>query len=349
MGDGRLNGLAQWCKVQLENLQGQELQQVNLQVVSGDASFRHYFRAVGPGWQYIAVDAPPENEDNEAFIRVAEIFSRAGVNMPRIWAADIAQGYMLLDDFGDELYLPQLLHCQQNNDFVTADNLYHEAIDALLDIQMGVESKQLDPFDRNELHREMELFSEWFCKKLLGVDPPQELLQEVFRFLEDAALSQPTVAVHRDYHSRNLMLLDSNRFTDGPGIIDFQDAVSGPYTYDLVSLLRDCYIRWDDDQVARWANYYLSAAQSRGLVQPADANEFVRDFDLMGLQRHLKVMGIFARLAIRDKKPRYLADIPLVIRYFFDVGQRYPELTALLEWFEQSLLPVARTKLSLED
>jgi aminoglycoside/choline kinase family phosphotransferase len=196
----------------------------------------------------------------------------------------------------------------------------------------------------------MQLFEEWFCEEFLCLQlatEDRELIAATLRFLEDAALGQASVAVHRDYHSRNLMLLDSAVFgkAAGPGVIDFQDAVSGAYTYDLVSLLRDCYIQWSPQQVREWALYYLDQAQISAAIPATTTEQFLRDFDLMGLQRNLKVMGIFARLCIRDKKSQYLADIPLVIQYFLNVSQHYPELAHFRDWFSNAVLPIAISKL----
>ncbi|MGI9251661.1 MAG: aminoglycoside phosphotransferase family protein [Pseudohongiellaceae bacterium] len=352
MTDIRLNQLRDWCHTQLAQLE--QLEQPHdaanpapLEAVSGDASFRRYFRVRGDGWHYIAVDAPPQNENSAPFIHIAKLFATAGVHTPAVIATDAKAGFMLLEDLGDALYLPALLACQTEANHDEASTLYQQAIDALLRIQTGVPGESLNPYSREELRSELELFPEWFCHALLKVTPnksERRMLDEVFTFLEDAALAQPQVAVHRDYHSRNLFLPVAD--TGMPGIIDFQDAVTGAYTYDLVSLLRDCYIRWDESLMWHWAEYYFKQATALKIVPPARATEFRRDFDLMGLQRHLKVLGIFARLHIRDNKPDYLADMPLVMNYFLDVARRHalsqppqPQLQALLSWFEETLLP----------
>lgn len=317
-------------------------------IVSGDASFRRYFRLAKDGQTFIAVDAPPEQEDSARFIQVDELFLNAGVRVPKIYAADLDLGFMLLEDFGDETYLPALVKAQSSQDTAAFNKLYVEAIDSLVFLQKGADKERLGPYSQKELRREMNLFPEWMCEKYLGVTldaKARELINSTFEFLEEAALSQPTVAVHRDYHSRNLLVLDS---AGGPGVIDFQDAVCGPYTYDLVSLLRDCYIAWPQPCIDDWAGYYLESALKAGIVSGTTPAQLARDFDLMGLQRHLKVMGIFCRLYLRDNKSAYLADIPLVIQYFLDVGQRYPEMGAFLTWFRGEVLPRAREKLTLK-
>ena len=359
MTDSRAQQLLEWCRSRLEELHGDADFVLALRALSGDASFRRYFRVRGEGgggrdgngrdghgWCYIAVDAPPEREDCRPFIRISGVFAKAGVRTPAVIAADPEAGFMLLEDFGDDLYLPALRGCQKTKDEKRADALYRQAIDALVRIQAGVGGGDLKPYSREELRRELELFPEWFCQSLLKVTPDaaaRRMLDDVFTVLEDAALAQPQVAVHRDYHSRNLMLLKTA--ADGPGILDFQDALTGAYTYDLVSLLRDCYIRWSDTLVQRWAGYYFAQAAAAGVVPAARSGELRRDFDLMGVQRHLKVLGVFARLYIRDKKSEYLADIPLVTAYILHAARPYPELRPLAAWFKETLLPVAPKKL----
>jgi len=316
-----------------------------LSMVSGDASFRRYFRLELADRSLIAVDAPPEHEDNPGFIRVCELLRSAGVHAPEVLARDLEQGFLLLEDLGNELYLDALLLAQQNKEFDKADELYKSAIDALIQFQTSVKSNLLDPFDSKELQREMRLFDEWFCAGFLELeldDSERSLIAATYEFLEQATLSQTQVAVHRDYHSRNLLITEPN-----PGIIDFQDAVSGAYTYDLVSLLRDCYIRWEDPQLDDWLRYYYEHATAAGIIGSVSEEQLQRDFDLMGLQRHLKVMGIFCRLFIRDKKSRYLADIPLVMNYFLDVAGRYPELQEFVVWFHRKIEPAALMRLAV--
>lgn len=315
-----------------------------LEMVSGDASFRRYFRLQRSADSVIAVDAPPEQEDSRRFVAVAGLLAGAGVKVPEVLATDYEQGFLLLSDLGDRLYLDSLER-HREADHETVDRLYREAIDSLVAIQAGVDGERLDPYDRQELRREMALFDEWFLGELLHVPLDaacRALISDCYEFLEDAALAQPQVAVHRDYHSRNLMRVETGGA--GPGIIDFQDALRGPYSYDLVSLLRDCYISWPEPRLREWLSHYQQRAREAGVVE-LPAQQLRRDFDLMGLQRHLKVMGIFARLAIRDKKPRYLADIPLVIRYFLDVASGYPELAAFSNWFHKAVLPEATSRL----
>ncbi len=326
-----------------------------LVMVSGDASFRRYFRAVQNQKTFIAVDAPPEHEDSAAFVKVCGMFRDAGVHAPEVYAVDCEQGFMLLEDLGDAMVLPEMLACQAGQDINKPDRIYRIAIDTLVRIQLCGNQEILGAYSRTELRREMDLFTEWFLLAFLELDlsaAEKDLIDQTMTVLEDAALAQPTVLVHRDYHSRNLMLLEQTPTAEGDnadvfelGVIDFQDAVHGPYSYDLVSLLRDCYIRWQPEQVASWGRYYLTAAQSQGLLSGLAEAAFFRDFDLMGLQRHLKVMGIFCRLYLRDNKSQYLADIPLVSKYFLEVSSRYPELGNFVEWFQRRVIPTAQEKL----
>lgn len=353
MSDLREQELGRWTDEILSQRLRKNSADLRLNIVSGDASFRRYFRARCGDTTFIAVDAPPENEDSEAFVRISGMLREAGVCTPTVLAVDYARGFMLLDDFGDELYLPHLLKSQAQQSAAVADDLYRAAIESLVTMQRRVDIESLKPYDRPELHREMALFDEWFCGALLELQftaAERELIAHTYTFLEDAALSQTQVIVHRDYHSRNLLLLDVERYgaNCGPGVIDFQDAVSGAYTYDLVSLLRDCYIRWQPQQVRKWALSYREEAIRQGIVAELPAARLYRDMDLMGLQRNLKVMGIFARLGIRDDKSQFLADIPRVIEYFLEVSSQYPEMAPFLSWFNAAVLPAARTKLKLE-
>jgi len=344
--DHRRIQLEQWSRQRaVELLQTPEAASAELEIVSGDASFRRYFRLSFAEQSLIAVDAPPEHEDNPRFVAIAEMFSGAGVHAPQVLAKDFEQGFMLLEDLGDGLYLDALLLAQQKEDFPRADQLYRDAIDALVQFQLNIDKGRLDPYDSAELQREMGVFDEWFCAAYLELELDEAercLVQGCYDFLEQAALAQTEVAVHRDYHSRNLLITDAN-----PGIIDFQDAVRGAYSYDLVSLLRDCYIRWDEPQLDLWLGYYHQQATSRGVISDISKEQLRRDFDLMGLQRHLKVLGVFSRLFIRDKKSRYLADIPLVMNYFLDVAAQYPELEEFLAWFHRKVLPAALMKLAI--
>lgn len=345
--DSRRQGLTHWTRRQLRGLLPLAPEISRLAVVSGDASFRRYFRASpAPGVSYIAVDAPPEKEDSRPFVEVCRLFGAASLRVPELLAVDLEQGYLLLEDFGDQLYLPHLLQARDSGDRATADAFCHAAIDSLLDLQQRVDPGGLPHYGRTELTREMSLFPEWFCRRWLGVEigaEQQELIEDSFRFLCESALAQSEVAVHRDYHSRNLMLLDSA--PGRPGIIDFQDAVRGACSYDLVSLLRDCYIRWDRQWLDDWIAYYLHGARERGIVGEISPRRFRRDLDLMGLQRHLKVLGIFCRLAIRDQKPGFLNDLPLVMDYFTGVAGEYSAMAPLLKWFQRELAPRARERL----
>jgi len=370
MTDIRKQSLAQWAIVNLGQLESSEAVIPEMESVSGDASFRRYFRlrSAVTGKTWVAVDAPPENEDSDQFIAIANLFAEAGARVPAILAADLTQGFMLLQDFGDQLYLPLLLEDQALMSKEAwpstippkrTHDLYQGAMAALVKLQCqsnegneGNLTGNLPRYDESKLLLEMNLFPEWFCQYLCGLElgvGERQLLETTFQFLASSALTQPQVIVHRDYHSRNLMVLPQTiGGEDGsPGMIDFQDAVLGAYSYDLVSLLRDCYIRWPDTLVCQWALDYKMLAVTHGVLPNSYSDEqFLRDFDLMGLQRHFKVMGIFARLAIRDNKPTYLADIPLVINYFSDVAKHYAELDDFMTWFEQRVLPVATEKLA---
>ncbi|MEX0965200.1 MAG: phosphotransferase [Pseudohongiellaceae bacterium] len=362
MSDSRKAQLTDWVNRQLGQLSSTQSSSTQskafeLTTVSGDASFRRYFRAQLARQSYIAVDAPPENENSALFVEISEHFRAAGVRAPEVFACDFQEGFLLLEDFGDQLYLPRLLELQAGQLSAKAEQeaerLYGEAIAALLKIQLGVNKERLAPYDREKLRSEMQLFEDWFCVQFLGLDlstDETKLIAASFAFLEASALDQPQLAVHRDYHSRNLLILDERRFAagSGPGIIDFQDAMAGAYSYDLVSLLRDCYIRWSPEFVERLALNYFELAREAKLIPKISAEQFLRDFDLMGLQRNFKVMGIFSRLSIRDNKPQYLADIPLVIQYFLEVASKYEEMAPLLDWFEARVLPNAKTKLNLE-
>lgn len=318
-------------------------------MVSGDASFRRYFRASTEQQTFIAVDAPPATEDSETFIAVDELLRQAGVRVPEVFASDLQQGFMLLEDFGDDTYLPKLLAAQARNDSAVPRQLYGDAIAALVTLQARSNKERLDPYDRDELRREMSVFTEWMCVGMFAMklgDEEQTLLDDTMEFLENAALSQTRVVVHRDYHSRNLLVLADG---DSPGVIDFQDAVLGPYTYDLVSLLRDCYVRWPQQDLDFWADQYFAQAQASNIITGVSRAQFIRDFDLMGLQRHMKVLGVFSRLALRDNKTGYLADIPRVIHYFLEVSHRYPEMAGFLDWFQAEVMPRAREKFTLID
>jgi hypothetical protein len=281
----------------------------------------------------IAVDAPPEKEPLAPFLHVTQLFSSTGVTVPKVLAKDQQQGFMLLSDFGDELYLSALTTA-------TADQLYGDALQALVTLQFGCldQAEQLPLYDHDLLHREMELFRDWFLQRHLGLeltDSEHRLLDNWFETVSMQVLQQTQVAVHRDYHSRNLMVLPEH----GPGIIDYQDAVWGPYTYDAVSLLKDCYIRWPRPQQLQWFKRYTDAARSAGIALP-HWEQCVRDFDWMGIQRHIKVAGIFCRLCHRDGKTAYLKDVPLTLGYLVEALRLYPEFHHYVQWLEQRLAPV---------
>ncbi len=298
---------------------------------SEDASFRRYFR-IGVGQRsYIAMDAPPDREDTGPFIKIAEAFESVGLNVPHIHARDLAQGYLLLEDLGDTLYLDRL-------EPRTVDRLYGDALGALLTIQACGPREGLPDYDKSLLLREMELFREWLLGRQLGLElsaGEQLMLDRTFELLTDSALEQPRVCVHRDYHSRNLMVTLSHN----PGILDFQDAVLGPVTYDLVSLLRDCYVSWPKAQVEAWVRGYFELAVQSGVLREEHEARFLRWFDLMGVQRHLKASGIFARLKQRDGKPGYLKDIPRTLGYITELSNAYPELADLGKLLQQRVLP----------
>ncbi|MBY4898906.1 aminoglycoside phosphotransferase family protein [Cupriavidus sp. AU9028] len=297
---------------------------------SADASFRRYFRLRSANPSHptvIAMDAPPSHEDCRPFLHVAGLFAQAGVTVPQVLAQDLSQGFLLLSDLGSTTYLSRL-------DVTNARALYGDAAAALVKLQLATRPDALPPYDRALLQRELDLFPEWYVQKHLGVtlDAGQQAdLAEVMQTLIANNLAQPQVYVHRDYHSRNLMVLDGE---GNPGILDFQDAVIGPITYDAVSLWRDAYIEWDEELQLDWLIRYWERARKAGLPVAGDFGEFYRDFEWMGLQRHLKVLGIFARLYHRDGKDGYLADMPLVLKYARSVAGRYGELRKLVRLFD---------------
>lgn len=353
MTDVRLHELTSWTNELLDQLLDNKQGRIELESVSGDASFRRYFRARIGDDSYIAVDAPPEHEDNQTFVHLSNLLLTSGVSAPKVYSVDYDLGFMLLVDLGDDLYLPALQHYQRNDDIASSEALYSEAIDALVLIQSGLNKAGLPEFTVEKLQQEMQLFTLWFCDEFLAFkidEAGAALCDSTFLWLAQQLRDQHQVAVHRDYHSRNLMLLDTSKFGAdcGPGVIDFQDAVSGSYTYDLVSLLRDCYISWPRQQVEDWASLYLVKAQAAGLLAGYSEAQLIRDMNIAGLQRNLKVIGIFARLSIRDNKSQYLADIPLVIRYFLDISAEFEEMAEFRAWFTTEVLPLAKAKLQLE-
>ncbi len=298
----------------------------SLAPASSDASFRRYFRVSLSDRTLIVMDAPPEHENCAPFIHVAQLFLAAGVHVPEILAQDLQQGFLLLSDLGADTYLAQLNE-------QSADPLYRAANEALIKIQLASKPNELPPYDEALLLREMRLFPDWYIAQHLHVTltPAQtETLEQAFKSILKNVLAQPRVYVHRDYHSRNLMLSDPN-----PGVLDFQDAVHGPISYDLVSLYKDAYIAWDEERVVDWAVRYWENAKRAHLPVAPDFGDFYRDFEWMGVQRHIKVLGIFARLYHRDGKEGYLKDMPLVMHYLRRACDRYRALGPLLQLLDQ--------------
>ena len=298
---------------------------VALEVASADASFRRYFRARTAAGSYIVMDAPPSHEDCRPYIHIARLFRAAGANTPEILAENLAEGFLLLSDFGDTTYLAAL------ND-ETADGLYRDANAALIQIQAASRPGELPDYDEALLTRELRLFPEWYLARHLQLELSAEqraLLDTTFRAILDNNLAQAKVYVHRDWHSRNLMVTAPN-----PGVLDFQDAVYGPITYDLVSIYKDAYIKWDEAQVLDWTIRYWESARKANLPVPADFADFYRDFEWMGVQRHIKVLGIFARLYHRDGKEGYLKDMPLVMHYLRRACERYNALAPFLRFLD---------------
>jgi len=308
-----------------------------LRPVAGDASNRRYFRLSLAGRDYIVAEAPPATENNRAFLQVHELLAAAGVRVPALYAADLDRGFLLLEDLGDRLLLPAL-------DSQTSDQHYNQALDILQQMaSVDASALPLPAYDAILLGEELGRFPAWFARALLDCTPTaaeERLFASLSRKLVDSALEQPKVLVHRDFHSRNLMLLEGGALA----VIDFQDAVVGPVTYDLVSLLRDCYIRWPADRVRAWALCYRDRLVAAGLLEPVTDERFLRWFDWMGLQRHIKVLGTFARLFLRDGKPQYLNDLPLVLAYVEEVLDQYaksePVFAEFRAWLQGRLSPL---------
>jgi hypothetical protein len=315
----------QWLYVQLDG------DAPPLTAASADASFRRYWRLQRNGGSVIAVDAPPETEDNAAFVRLARAFSAVGLNVPDIIAADLDQGFLLVTDLGER---PYLYHLTELN----ADQLYGDAIGSLIALQAAGPRTGLPDYDAPFLRRELGIFDEWLLDGLLALPRAEQdrpMLELTYDLLVESALAQPRVCVHRDFHSRNLMLTDKAN----PGILDFQDAVLGPVSYDLVSLLRDCYVDWPETRVQNWMAAYLNQALQCGILREEHVPAFAGWFDLMGVQRHLKAAGIFARLALRDGRRDYLRYLPRTLGYVRDVGRRRPALAPLAEFVDLRVLP----------
>jgi aminoglycoside/choline kinase family phosphotransferase len=337
--DARLARLTAW-------LASLDLVEVgSLRPASADASFRRYFRLdVVPalraklGDTLVAMDAPPERENVPAFIHVDGLLFDAGVTVPAIVARKVEDGFLLLSDLGTTTYLQRL-------DVDNAPFMYSDAVDAIIKFQLTSQPGVLPEFDRAFVLREMNLFPEWFLERHLGVkmdDKQRAQLDKVFEAITANVLSQQQVYMHRDFHSRNLMFLDQGN----PGVLDFQDAVFGPVTYDLASLLRDAYIQWDEEFVLDWVVRYWQSAKQAGLPVNPDIDAFYRDFEYMALQRHLKILGIFCRLNYRDGKPVYMGDLPTVMDYVRKTANRYTELkplVRLLDAFEDKAPSVGYT------
>lgn len=315
----RLAAIQSW----LGAISAPALQLASLRPASMDASLRRYFRIDGQdGKTYIVMDAPQPAEDVKPFIRIAELFAQSNLTVPQVLAQDTEQGFLLLSDLGSTMYSAAL-----NEE--SAHALYMDAIDALVQLQSHSQPEVLPEYDRAFMLRELMIFPEWYIGQHLGVTLTAEQsasLNQVFEALLANIMAQPQVYVHRDYHSRNLMVMDQGN----PGILDFQGALYGPITYDLVSLLRDAYVQWEEPLVLDWAIRYWEKARRAGLPVSPEFDSFYRDFEFMGLQRHLKILGIFARLALRDGKTGYLKDMPLVMSYVRKTAQRYNILIPLL-------------------
>ena len=328
MTDSRLNTLRNWLKALEASWQ---LDLDSLMPASADASFRRYFRIRSKNPNFgtlIVMDAPPQHEPLDAFMKVDLLLSEAGLNVPKILEQNIVEGFLLLNDLGTKTYLAEL-----NTE--TADQLYKDATHALVLMQMASKPDVLPNYDEALLQRELDLFPDWYLKKHLNLTlnkQQEEQLKKSFELIIENNLAQAKVYVHRDYHSRNLMLTEKNN----PGVIDFQDAVYGPITYDASSLWRDAYIAWPEERVIDWVIKFWEEGRKAGLPMSNDFGQFYRDFEWMGLQRHLKVLGIFARLFHRDGKDGYLKDIPLVLEYAIATANRYIELKPLARILEST-------------
>lgn len=326
--DARLALLQGWLTRDLA------LRPQRIEPASSDASFRRYFRVVCDESTLVAMDAPPAMEDVRPYLRVTALLEALGIHVPHVYETDVAQGFVLLEDLGSTHYLARL---GAGGD---PQSLYGDALQALAEIQLrgAAAAAELAPYDRAPLARELAEMPEWFLERHLALEltsADREMIAAAFEFLIAEALSQPEVFVHRDYHSRNLMVLGERN----PGVIDFQDALRGPIGYDLASLLKDCYISWPRQRVLEWVHGYRSLLQSRGGRVGGGPAQFLRWFDLIGAQRHIKVLGRFARLWYRDGKPGYLRDLPLTLDYVREVCRLYPELAALSDFIERRATP----------
>ncbi len=331
--DTRANALRTWVDCWLEQHRQDWGGVCSMPVLSGDASFRRYFRVVLQRHSLIAVDAPPEHENNPAFVAIATALRAHGVQTPEVFAWHEESGFLLLEDMGDQLLLPQL-----NLDCV--DDLYQKAMRVLWTMQECtlIPGWKLPRYDGKRLLDEMRLFPDWFVHKYLTLEMNVEehaLLENAMNAIIAEVETLPAVFVHRDYHARNIMLLGSGAM----GVLDFQDAVLGPFNYDLISLLRDAYIAWPREQVRRWMLCFAQSLRQQGRMEGMSDAQFLLACDWMSLQRHLKILGIFARLCIRDHKPGYLRDMPLVLSYVLDEVNHLPPLAVLGNWLRQRVLP----------
>ncbi|WP_349747387.1 aminoglycoside phosphotransferase family protein [Pseudomonas frederiksbergensis] len=322
--DVRLQHLKVWLDEQLAILFAEQgwgtVPPATLTAASSDASFRRYFRWEGAGRSFVVMDAPPPQENCKPFVDIAFLLAKSGINVPKIYAEDLERGFLLLNDLGNKTYLDVI-------DSENADDLFKDALQALLAFQQLPMVAPLPSYDVALLRRELELFPEWYVKRELGIefDAAQQVLwQQVSDLLIDSALAQPKVLVHRDYMPRNLMISEPN-----PGVLDFQDAVYGPVTYDVTCLFKDAFLSWPEERVRGWLEDYWRQAGALDIPVQPDFEDFLRASDLMGVQRHLKVIGIFARICHRDGKPRYLCDVPRFFAYIDAVIARRPELAEL--------------------
>jgi len=325
--DRRLHAIEHWLRYDIG------LNYHSIELASADASFRRYFRVVAGNSSSIVMDAPPQQEDIRPFVSIAGLLARVGINVPTIVDQSRDQGFLLMSDLGQDCYLDAL-----NGN--TAEALYRDAMGVLVRMQKRVNTQNIDlpVYDEPMLRRELKIFRDWFLENTLRIkiEPAIEsLLDRVWTFLVQSAVSQPQVFVHRDYHSRNLMVVPENN----PGVLDFQDAVVGPITYDIVSLLRDCYICWPEQKITEWLSEYRYILKAEGLDIEAGGDCLTKWFDLMGLQRHLKVAGIFSRLGLRDGKTGYTKDIPCTLKYIKQVCSRYEELEAFQRFLEDEVVP----------
>ncbi|WNO08594.1 aminoglycoside phosphotransferase family protein [Teredinibacter sp. KSP-S5-2] len=328
-----IESLKEWAESQLDSLEYHCEGNFNWSPLNGDAGFRRYFRTQTTPPFMVAL-SPPETEDNPAFVNIAAFLRENGIHVPKVLAHDYERGFLLEEDLGETLFF----------DCLTTENvevLYGEALFTLLRIQQCKTTSLFSSYNQAFLLTEMRLLQEWMVDKLLGMtlsDDETAMLDGFYSLIVDSALEQPQVIVHRDFHSKNMVYCEDG----STGVIDFQGALSGPFTYDLASLLKDCYLRWEPEQVRRWAIAYANMAIDVGILKPVSEEQFLRWFDWMGLQRHIKVLGLFARLALRDGKEGYLRELPRVVRYVEEVVERYPQLDDFASWFKQQLLPALK-------